>query len=376
MGHGGTPGAVSGGRGWPLVVRRATPDDELQVMAFASHTWDGWDYLPRAWPRWIDAADGVLLVGAVGGDGATGTDGRPLARDSVVAVVRVAVPAPGEGWLEGIRVAPRVRGMGVATDLQVAELHWAAANGARIVRYATGARNEGSMRLGRRGGFELIARFGGLSWDPPEAQDDESDDESGFHPHVQAQATLGRRAVLAALEDEGLIGRAALGDGKGTWGLIINDASFNAGARLYEPRPWALEELTEAKFQRHLSAGEVIFRRTSDRNEALAILVADLAPAEDAQLRLAMLAGEPRAAFELVEHVREMAGSGIRFRFAEDGPLVAGVAHLYREAGYAFGEWPLHVMARSLDAANPLPRTDPAAVILADRPSALITPAR
>ena len=46
----------------------------------------------------------------------------------------MAMPALGEAWLEGIRVDPRVRGMNVATDLQVAELHWAVANGAHVVR--------------------------------------------------------------------------------------------------------------------------------------------------------------------------------------------------------------------------------------------------
>ena len=49
--------------------------------------------------------------------------------------------------------------MDVASDLQVAELHWAAAQGVDVVRYATGSDNEGSHRLGARDGFELIAEF-------------------------------------------------------------------------------------------------------------------------------------------------------------------------------------------------------------------------
>ena len=57
----------------------------------------------------------------------------------MVAVVRVTMSAKGQAWLEGIRVDPRVRGIDVATDLQVAELRWAAAQGAQVVRYATGA---------------------------------------------------------------------------------------------------------------------------------------------------------------------------------------------------------------------------------------------
>ena len=54
-------------RGWPLVVRLARDDDRDAVMAFATNTWNDWDYVPRAWPRWLEAKDGVMLVGVVGG---------------------------------------------------------------------------------------------------------------------------------------------------------------------------------------------------------------------------------------------------------------------------------------------------------------------
>ena len=63
-------------RPWPLVVRRARPGDEAAVMAFATSTWNGWDYMPRAWPRWMEAADGVMLVGTVGGAGGLDLVGR------------------------------------------------------------------------------------------------------------------------------------------------------------------------------------------------------------------------------------------------------------------------------------------------------------
>jgi len=110
--------------------------------------------MPHAWPVWLTADDGAMLVATVGPT----TDGRPaldangekLLEGQPVAVSRVALLSPTEGWVEGIRVDPRVRGMGVATDLQVAELHWLAANRTAVTRYATSQRNEGSHRLGAR----------------------------------------------------------------------------------------------------------------------------------------------------------------------------------------------------------------------------------
>ncbi len=343
-------------RSWPLVVRRARPDDEQAVLAFASRTWDGWDYIPHAWSRWLEEPDGVMLV-------ATRPDDTPIA------VVRVAIPAPGEAWLEGIRVDPDMRGMDVATDLQVAELQWAAANGARIVRYATSARNEGSHRLGARGGFEHVASM--LStWYAPDGESTghADDEESGFLPHVQEDARRRRRKLLSAAAAAGqVVGER---DAAASWEMLAGDHSFNAAQRLYEPRPWALEELTKGKFLEHVRAGEVLVHG-KDGDRGMAILVADVAPAEDAALRFALLVGESSAAFGLLEAARAMAGEPIRFRYAADAPLVAAIEDRYRAAGYVFPEWALHVMARPLDAEHPPPAIDPARVLLADAPTSV-----
>ena len=126
-------------REWPLVVRRARPEDEAAVLAFASRTWHDWDYIPNAWPVWLDADDGVMLVGCR-------PDGQP------VAVSRVALLTPTEGWVEGIRVDPEVRGLDIASDLQVAELAWAAAQGVerRALRDRIGQRGLAPARRKRR----------------------------------------------------------------------------------------------------------------------------------------------------------------------------------------------------------------------------------
>ena len=229
-------------RGWPLIVRLATDDDREAVMAFATNTWNDWDYVPRAWPRWLEARDGVMLVGVVGGNGGRDADGKSLPPGTVIAVVRVAMPAKGEAWLEAIRVDPRVRGMDVATDLQVAELQWAAANGANVVRYATSAANEGSHRLGARGGLEHIVSFLGVSWGP------EDEGQSGFEPETQQASQRQRRAVLKRLAAEGAVPGEDMTDRM--WRGVSSDVSFSAGDMLYEPRPWALEELTRAEVQR------------------------------------------------------------------------------------------------------------------------------
>jgi GNAT superfamily N-acetyltransferase len=361
------------GRGWPLAARLARPDDRDAVMAFATNTWNGWDYMPHAWDRWLEEHDGVMLIGAVGGDNAIDADGSVLARKQVVAVVRVAMPATGEAWLEGIRVDPRVRGLDIATDLQVAELAWAEANGAGIVRYATSAANEGSHRLGARGGLELVVTLLGVSREAGQEQGEERE-RSGFEPEVQAQARRQRHAVLARLAGEDAVAGAELTEQ--IWHGLAGDVTFNAGERLYEPRPWALEELTESKFREHVGRGEVL-RAGDDNGTAFAILVADVAPAEDATLRLALVSGAPEAAFNLVERVRRAAdGAALRFRYPAGAPTVEAVRQSYLDAGYELSDWAMHIMSRSLDEANPAPPVHPARLVLMDTPYARIVPAQ
>jgi hypothetical protein len=355
------------GRGWPLAVRRARPSDKDAVLGFATSTWNGWDYMPRAFDRWLEERDGVLLVGTVGADGATDADGASLDRDQVIAIVRVAMPAEGEGWLEGIRVDPRVRGMDIATDLQVAELHWMAANGARVVRYATSESNIGSHRLGARAGLEQLVSLISVNFGADE-------EASGFEREMQVAAQRERAEVLGRLDAAGLV--AANDDELASrmWRGVSGDASFDAVARLYEPRSWAFEELTESKFRVHVANREVLHGSGAD-GKAVAVLVRGVAPAEDAALRLALVAGVPQTAFALVEQVRRASNGTLRFRFADDAPVVAAVREQYVAAGYSFWDRAMHILARPIDATHPVPVVDASTLILGDVPDPSIVPA-
>jgi hypothetical protein len=55
---------------------------------------------------------------------------------------------------------------------------------------------------------------------------------------------------------------------------------------------------------------------------------------------------------------------------------VDSIAGRYRDAGYHFPEWALHVLARPLDADHPAPALDDAVVQLAEPPEATIVPPR
>lgn len=324
------------------------------MLEFASDTWDGWDYIPNAWPVWLAAKDGVMLVGH------RPDDERP------VAITRIAMVSPTEAWLEGIRVHPGMRGLEVASDLQVAELQWAAAQGARVIRYATSARNEGSHRLGARHGIELM--FGLRNYWRSVDPDNEPDDPSAFDPKVREAATSLRGRVLDALAADGHVAAAA--DAARLWSIVSGDAGFRAAHRLYEPRPWALGELTADRFARHVERGEVL----TDGVHAVAILSREQLAGEDSSLRLALLIGEPESVVALVEQLWTVGGKTMRFRLPEDDPRAQDTHDRLIGAGYRSPDFKLHVLGRPIDDGHPIPAVDPARVVLAEEPQPFAEP--
>ena len=356
----------------PITVRRARPEDREAVVAFSSDTFGGWDYVPDAWPRWIEARDGVLLVatpqrplGRPGSSDAAGSaglrdaaasgafrdaDGRPLDPARPIAVARVASLSPEEAWLEGIRVNPSVRGRSVATTLQVAELAWAQAQGARVARYFTGEQNEGSHRLGARHGFRRLSDW--RSYGPPhDAEGTEAD---------LVRRRSGRAALLERLASAGLtLSPTPNGEGVRWWERVETDATFGAGNRLYEWRVWALQELTAERFAAHVRAGHVLTSPNppSPRDWALAIVsVADL---EADGLHLALLVGTGPTALELASRAQQLAGEPIRFRLPDpEPPLLDSLAADSSAAGFPAHRSALHVFERPLANADPLPEPE------------------
>jgi GNAT superfamily N-acetyltransferase len=161
-----------------ISVRRARPGDTHAVLDFARATWDGWDYIPTVWGSWLQAADGVLLVATPNVRRELDLFGRPLHPDRPIGIARVAMLSPDEAWLEGLRVDPGVRNRGVARLLHGACLVWARAQGATSVRYATGAGNEGSHRLGAHHGFRLLRPW--RSYQPPRDEAEDAEDAEAY----------------------------------------------------------------------------------------------------------------------------------------------------------------------------------------------------
>ncbi len=127
-------------------VRRARPADREAILEMSKHIWGGHDYMPLVWDRWLAEKKGALLTVTV--------DGRP------VGTSKVSLLAPGEVWLEGLRLHPDYHGLGLSKRIHRATFREAAKLNPRTVRYSTWIGNEASRRIAEKNNFWQIARTG------------------------------------------------------------------------------------------------------------------------------------------------------------------------------------------------------------------------
>ena len=129
-----------------FTIRPARPDDLAAIATFTRDTFPWGDYVPDAFPRWLEDEDLRVLVAAD-------------AADTAVAVAHVGLLGPGEAWAGGMRVAPAVRRQGIAGRLVDEMLEWAAARGARVGRLVVEEWNEPAIAQAGGRGFRPAGRW-------------------------------------------------------------------------------------------------------------------------------------------------------------------------------------------------------------------------
>jgi GNAT superfamily N-acetyltransferase len=124
-----------------LIVRPVRPADRERVMEITSDVWDGRDYLPRVFDRWVSDAGAAFEAAEIDG--------------VVVGVHRVRPYAPGLAWYEGLRIASTHRRQGVARAMLASAIEEFRQQGFREIRLAT--LDQPAIRLFESAGFhELV----------------------------------------------------------------------------------------------------------------------------------------------------------------------------------------------------------------------------
>ncbi|HEV2475938.1 MAG TPA: GNAT family N-acetyltransferase, partial [Candidatus Dormibacteraeota bacterium] len=83
-----------------LEVRPVRPTDRDRVMEMTKDVWEGRDYLPKVFDRWVSDAGATFQAAELD--------------DVVVGVQHLRPYAPGLVWYEGLRVASTHRRQGIA----------------------------------------------------------------------------------------------------------------------------------------------------------------------------------------------------------------------------------------------------------------------
>lgn len=197
----------------PLTIRPATSADKAAVLAFCSTTWEHGDYIDEVWDEWLSDPDSTLLVGAQGA--------QP------VALAHVTVQE-GEGWCEGVRVAPALRGQGLGRTMLHASVAEARRRGAHVLRLLTSRSNLAMQTLLPQLGF---GHCFDATWFEASALDPASPAWSAT-PLTVAHLPL----LLAGLADSPLL--------RATGGLYADG--------------WSFATPTPARLSEHLQRGQVV----------------------------------------------------------------------------------------------------------------------
>lgn len=260
-----------------ITVRRARASDRTAMIEITRDVWEGHDYVPLVWDRWLRDADGVTFVAEL--------DGR------VLGLQHAAVQPDNSAWLEGIRVASGVQGQGIGFAMLQEGIAWARLSGLSAVRLATSSSNPSSNRIAEKGGLEVVQRFATRRSDPAQEAVD---------------------AVRVALPS----------DLDAIWPLVEDQRFYTES--------WTAFPLTRDRLRLLLAAHEVAVLGDGAIS-AVGIATSTTIPV----LRIGLLAGEMEGTVQIARWLRDRAAqarfTAVRAMVPFDSPALAAV----ESAGFA-----------------------------------------
>jgi GNAT superfamily N-acetyltransferase len=159
-----------------VTCRPARTEDTDDVMELTSTIWEGEDYVPQAWQRWLADTQGVLAVAEYAG--------------RVLGLGKLTRLAAGQWWLEGLRTHPEFEGRGIAASLHAYLVDAWQRNGDGTLRLATASFRKAVHHLCAQSGFTKVGEFS-----PYQAAALQGSVQ-GFQPLEESQA----EAALASLQ--------------------------------------------------------------------------------------------------------------------------------------------------------------------------------
>lgn len=161
-----------------VVCRPALLRDTADMLALTSHIWEGHDYLPHVWADWLADEDGFLAVAEYCGH--------------VVGIAKLEYQQPGEWYLAGLRVHPKMEGRGIARQLHDYLLDtWHRRGESGVIRLAT--YRPKVKHLCERTGFREICQY------TPFIAPNLSEPVNTFTPLLQDKVDLAMDVITSSL---------------------------------------------------------------------------------------------------------------------------------------------------------------------------------
>jgi GNAT superfamily N-acetyltransferase len=135
-----------------ILVREASPFDTRDMLEITRNVWDGNDYVPYVWDRWLGDEAGHLTVA--------------LCHGIVYGLMHIEVQADGTAWAEGIRVREDLQSRGIGRALLADGIEWARRAGYPCIRLSTHGANPASNRLAEKSGLTRVAVMKVLRCEP------------------------------------------------------------------------------------------------------------------------------------------------------------------------------------------------------------------
>ncbi len=109
-----------------IVCRPALPSDKADVLEFTKFIWDGHDYIRYVWDEWLADAQGMLAVAQYEGH--------------CVGLGKISLSAPGQWWLQGLRVDPKFQDLKIGSHIHAYLDAWWLEHGSGVVRLMTSSK--------------------------------------------------------------------------------------------------------------------------------------------------------------------------------------------------------------------------------------------
>ncbi len=140
-----SPGVVAPFDRAEFAIRPAEERDRAPLEAIAAQVWDGHDYLPHVFDEWLHDPAGLFCVGVL--------------REQVVAAAKLTRMGHDQWWMEGLRVDPAFRRLGIARIMHHYIVNYTRQFAPGTLRFSTASENKTVIRFAAETAFVQAAEF-------------------------------------------------------------------------------------------------------------------------------------------------------------------------------------------------------------------------